>query len=574
MDEELERSENEENTESEETARSVSSDLIRGHINTIILRALYEGDKYGYEIIADIESKSHGQYSLKQPSLYSALKRLEKVGCVASYWGGSVSGGRRKYFSLTDLGKEIAERNQSEWEYSRTIIDSLISDKDFDFNNPAPNSVDMRLLRDTTSRVPRDSGEEEEESMVRFGNLTQSAESEERKAELEKAEQALSERIALLQREQTWREEELARREEAIAREQEKLHEEIARGGKTEELERSLDDKNAETALLRQINETLRQELQEHLEESETLKLRIIEEERARSQDLIDEERRRCETDLESERTRISEEERRRADEYIAAEVERIKREQEEIYSAREHEIRMQNYRELLMAEHPATTPPVREEQQAEDEQPQPPVPPQPEPVVAQERPEPPVIDDALPPANKGGIDFNELEERARIDGIRIETTGQKTKPNILADQSVSLVHKGKCLFLSSIVACVFCIILGSILLGIRKSVAIPVFFPYVIWCIGIAVLLAMGLAYANHYGERAIRRNASIVLINSAVIYALCVIFTLIIALSAKIDFASTVAVASFIYVPVVFELVIPLFGVVYYFLVRSKKD
>ena len=103
---------------------------------------------------------------------------------------------------------------------------------------------------------------------------------------------------------------------------------------------------------------------------------------------------------------------------------------------------------------------------------------------------------------------------------------------------------------------------------------AIPVFFPYVIWCIGIAVLLAMGLAYANHYGERAIRRNASIVLINSAVIYALCVIFTLIIALSAKIDFASTVAVASFIYVPVVFELVIPLFGVVYFFLVRSKKD
>src|SRR5699024_12883293 len=70
--------------------------------NTIILRALYDGDKYGYEIIAEIERKSHGQYSLKQPSLYSALKRLEKDGYVTSYWGGSVSGGRRKYFSLTD----------------------------------------------------------------------------------------------------------------------------------------------------------------------------------------------------------------------------------------------------------------------------------------------------------------------------------------------------------------------------------------------------------------------------------------------------------------------------------------
>lgn len=56
---------------------SISSDLIRGHINTIILRTLYDGDKYGYEIINEIEEKSKGQYTLKQPTLYSALKRLE-----------------------------------------------------------------------------------------------------------------------------------------------------------------------------------------------------------------------------------------------------------------------------------------------------------------------------------------------------------------------------------------------------------------------------------------------------------------------------------------------------------------
>ncbi|MBQ9729425.1 MAG: PadR family transcriptional regulator, partial [Clostridia bacterium] len=48
----------------------ISADLIRGHINTIILRSLYEEDKYGYDIISDIEKKSGGQYSLKQPTLY------------------------------------------------------------------------------------------------------------------------------------------------------------------------------------------------------------------------------------------------------------------------------------------------------------------------------------------------------------------------------------------------------------------------------------------------------------------------------------------------------------------------
>ncbi len=140
----------------EEQKNNISSDLIRGHINTIILRTLYERDKYGYEIIEEIEQKSHGQYTLKQPTLYSALKRLESQGYINAYWKtDEVSqGGRRKYYTLTDSGREIAERNQAEWEYSRTVIDNLISDRNFDFSQPAPNPVDFKLLKKYTSRVP------------------------------------------------------------------------------------------------------------------------------------------------------------------------------------------------------------------------------------------------------------------------------------------------------------------------------------------------------------------------------------------------------------------------------------
>lgn len=147
----------------EDREHTISSDLIRGHINTIILRSLYDGDKYGYAIIEEIGRKSHNQYQLKQPSLYSALKRLEKEGYITSYWGGTAGGGRRKYFSLTDQGKEIAERNLMEWEYSRTVIDSLISDKDFDFSSPAPSAVDMRVLKQSTSRVPNVELDDEDE---------------------------------------------------------------------------------------------------------------------------------------------------------------------------------------------------------------------------------------------------------------------------------------------------------------------------------------------------------------------------------------------------------------------------
>lgn len=152
-----------ENLEAESTAEkdegknsNISSDLIRGHINTIILRTLCERDKYGYEIIEEIESKSHGQYTLKQPTLYSALKRLESQGYINAYWkNDEVSGGgRRKYYTISDSGREISEKNQSEWEYSRTVIDSLISDRSFDFTQPPPAAVDFKILKNSTTRIP------------------------------------------------------------------------------------------------------------------------------------------------------------------------------------------------------------------------------------------------------------------------------------------------------------------------------------------------------------------------------------------------------------------------------------
>lgn len=121
-------------TDKNAPAREISADLIRGHINTIILRTLTDGEKYGTEIIDEIERKSHGQYTMKQPTLYSALKRLESQGFVTSYWGGVSNGGRRRYFNLTSLGREEAEKNIDEWEYSRTVIDCLISSRYFDLS--------------------------------------------------------------------------------------------------------------------------------------------------------------------------------------------------------------------------------------------------------------------------------------------------------------------------------------------------------------------------------------------------------------------------------------------------------
>lgn len=104
----------------------MNSDYIRGVIDTIILRVLIDKDNYGYEIIKAISKKSHGQFELKEPSLYTSLKRLEKDQMIQSYWGDESLGGRRKYYKVTDLGIKKYQNDLEQWTIAKNIIQQLL----------------------------------------------------------------------------------------------------------------------------------------------------------------------------------------------------------------------------------------------------------------------------------------------------------------------------------------------------------------------------------------------------------------------------------------------------------------
>lgn len=106
--------------------QTINGDLIRGHIDTIILKILSNEDNYGYEIMKAVCQKSNGEYELKEPSLYTSLKRLEKLEYIKSYWGNESQGGRRKYYSITDNGKKHLEEALEEWKYAQKIINRLL----------------------------------------------------------------------------------------------------------------------------------------------------------------------------------------------------------------------------------------------------------------------------------------------------------------------------------------------------------------------------------------------------------------------------------------------------------------
>lgn len=106
--------------------RDAVSDLIRGNIDAIILCVLADGDSYGYEILKDIAKKSLGAYEMKEPSLYTSLKRLERAAYVESYWGNETQGARRKYYRITAAGQLGLDEAIERWVHVRDIIDRLL----------------------------------------------------------------------------------------------------------------------------------------------------------------------------------------------------------------------------------------------------------------------------------------------------------------------------------------------------------------------------------------------------------------------------------------------------------------
>ena len=104
----------------------ITSDLLRGHTDTMILKILSEADCYGYEIVKLIAERSGGEYQLKEATMYSSVRRLEADGDIEWYWGDETQGGRRKYFKITLKGKETYDDNKRNWEYAKGVLDNLM----------------------------------------------------------------------------------------------------------------------------------------------------------------------------------------------------------------------------------------------------------------------------------------------------------------------------------------------------------------------------------------------------------------------------------------------------------------
>ena len=99
----------------------LNKEILKGHIDTMILAILEKNDSYGFEIAKNVLEQT--TFELKDGTLYISLKRLESKGFIESYWQSSQGpGNRRKYYKITQYGIESLDIKVDEWNFVKNIF--------------------------------------------------------------------------------------------------------------------------------------------------------------------------------------------------------------------------------------------------------------------------------------------------------------------------------------------------------------------------------------------------------------------------------------------------------------------
>jgi len=94
----------------------LGKDLVAASATPLVLAILMEGDSYGYAIIKRVATLSGGHLQWTDGMLYPVLHRLERQGLVATKWGVSDNGRKRKYYRITKDGRLQLVAQRQQWQ--------------------------------------------------------------------------------------------------------------------------------------------------------------------------------------------------------------------------------------------------------------------------------------------------------------------------------------------------------------------------------------------------------------------------------------------------------------------------
>jgi PadR family transcriptional regulator, regulatory protein PadR len=107
----------------------MEGEMLKGHLDMIVLAALAGGPAHGYAVIGEIRRRSGGAFALPEGTVYPALHRLEQKGLLASRWTRADSGRERRVYSLTRSGRRALADHRAVWQRFTDAIGGLFGER-------------------------------------------------------------------------------------------------------------------------------------------------------------------------------------------------------------------------------------------------------------------------------------------------------------------------------------------------------------------------------------------------------------------------------------------------------------
>ncbi len=103
------------------------SDLLRGNTDSLLLYLINErGEIYGYRLIKEIEERSRGYFRFREGTVYPALRKLENDGLIKGEWKKLTNGQERRYYIMTEQGREFLARKLAMWQSFSSAMDLIL----------------------------------------------------------------------------------------------------------------------------------------------------------------------------------------------------------------------------------------------------------------------------------------------------------------------------------------------------------------------------------------------------------------------------------------------------------------
>jgi PadR family transcriptional regulator, regulatory protein PadR len=100
-------------------------DVVKGHLELLLLAVVAEGPGHGYALIERLRGRSDGAFDLPEGTIYPALHRLEAAGLLESGWSDAAAR-RRRVYRLTSRGRAALSERKAEWRRFRGAVDVVV----------------------------------------------------------------------------------------------------------------------------------------------------------------------------------------------------------------------------------------------------------------------------------------------------------------------------------------------------------------------------------------------------------------------------------------------------------------